>query len=251
MTSIKQFYWPDLDDLWSAKKACRQACSGAIAVGLVTTVAVFLQLKGIKILDGINASGFIDAAVFLVLAFFIYHCSRTAAAIALVLYVAEQVMMGRFSAMGILLTLFFINGVRGSFAYHEFKQGMSREEVQATLKEQKEATEPYVSPLKRAIAWTILIALLGGGGYAYYKHAHPSSSGSSVSIEKVAPQKNTQAAAEKVRASAAVAVAGQQTFKLKNGRTISGRVITNDPVYYTVETSSGKQEVIIKEDLAQ
>ena len=44
---------------------------------------------------------------------------------------------------------------------------------------------------------------------------------------------------------------GTRTFKLKDGRTITGKVLLDDPVYYTVEVPGGRQEIVIKEDIAQ
>lgn len=242
---IKKFFWPEIDTLWSAKKACVQASSGALLVALITSAVTLLQIKGAKIVEGMEAS-FIDAALFFILFIFIYRCSRIAALGGLLLYAAEQIFARHFSAMVLLLTIFFLNGVRGAFAYHEMKKGLSKEEIKQTLKTQKEETEPYVSPAKRAAGLIVLALLIGGGIYWFFstKTSGGNSKNSHVFIE------DSKKPAAETAASPPLPVPGQQSFKLKNGRMITGKIIINDPVYYTVETSSGKQEVIIKEDIA-
>jgi hypothetical protein len=41
-----------------------------------------------------------------------------------------------------------------------------------------------------------------------------------------------------------------RTFQLKNGQIIEGKVLQEDPIYYTIETAAGTQQIVIKEDLA-
>jgi len=41
-----------------------------------------------------------------------------------------------------------------------------------------------------------------------------------------------------------------KTFRLKNGTTVSGKIVLDDPIYYTIESGDGKQILVIKEDIA-
>ena len=85
-----------------------------------------LALAGTK-LFGIDASAFLDAAIFGGIAFGIKRKSRFAAVAGLCLYVLERIYMlqkdgvaGIFT--GIIFTLLFINAVRGAFAYHRLNE---------------------------------------------------------------------------------------------------------------------------------
>lgn len=240
--SLKSFFWPPVDDLWSAKKACIQASSAAFLIGAVTGTVTYLQLKGAALLDGINGGSFIDAAVFLILSFLIYRGSRIAAATAAGLYFYGQILMyqqtHRLPVTAVLFTVFLISGIRGAFGWHEMKKGMSAEEIKETLKTQREETDPQPSLKKRIAAWIVLILLVGAGIWIYKRNA-PSmpGKGSHVMIQD-APVP-------------AAPRPGDRAFKMKNGRTITGKVVADDPVYYTVETPGGKQEIVIKEDLSE
>jgi hypothetical protein len=261
---MSNIFWPGVDDLWSAKKACAQGSSVSLLVGAVTGVLAFMSLSGKQVLPEIDGKNFIDAAIFLVLSFFIYRCSRIAAVVALLLYYFGQVMIFQqtrhFPTSAIFFGLLFVGGVRGAFAFHELKQGLSEEDVREFLKKQREETEPQPSLKKRIVAWTVLI-VLAGGGYWWYRSAAKrpeprmvvkSSSPASVLPEIKIPSIPVPGPQAKSIPPSAVpepSSPGKQIFKLQDGRTVTGRVITDDPVYYTVETSGGRQEIVIKEDV--
>lgn len=254
----KNIFWPQIDDLWSAKKACIQASSGAFLIAIVTGAVTYFQIKGSPLLQGIPSGSFLDCGIFLILGFFIYRCSRIASVAGLIVYAAGQIIMlpqmHSFSVMPIFLALFFIGGIRGAFDYHEMKKGMSSEEIKATLKEQKEATDPAPSLKKRITAWIILVLLVAGGFLIYrMSPAYTKSARSHVVIEDSVPAAVPKKipAVKPVLAEPSKPLPGEQTFKMKDGRVINGRVVGDDPVYYTVETSGGRQEIVIKEDLAQ
>lgn len=242
--------------MWDAKKACIQGSSVALLIGAVTGIVAFMSLKGTPILPGISAASFVDAAIFLVLSFFIYRCSRTAAVAALLFYLYGQAMLfqqtHRNPASALVFGLFLIGGIRGAFAFHELKSGLSAEEVKTALKKRREETEPRPSLTKRIVAWTVLIALAGGGYWWYRSATHPPASRMIVqdlSPKTQSPDTAIKAAPVPENSLPPASSSGKKVFKLKDGRTVSGCVITDDPVYYTVETFGGKQEVVIKEDI--
>lgn len=244
--------WPEIDDLWSAKKACAQASSAAFIVGAVTSVVTYMQLKGTGWTSGLVEGSFIDSAIFFTASFFIYRCSRIASVAGFVIYTAGQAILfaqtQKPSFAAILFVLFFIGGIRGAFAYHEMKKGLSREEIQAALQAQREESAPAPSLKKRITVWIILILLAGVGFFLYQKHQ------SAVSpkglVRPPSPAKVNSKKTDHLALPVSKPLPGERVFKLKDGRTISGRVTADDPVYYTVETSGGRQEIIIKEDLA-
>jgi hypothetical protein len=122
MSNTNKWYWEDVEDIGGAEKAINGGFWAAVIVACITTVVAALSLAGVK-LFGIDASAFLDAAIFAGIAFGIKRKSRFAAVAGLVLYVIERIYMlqrggvaGIFS--GIVFTLLFINAVRGTFACH-------------------------------------------------------------------------------------------------------------------------------------
>ena len=80
---------------------------------------------------GIDSGAFVDAALFLMVAWGIHRCSRIAAVLGLVLYLFERANTAYVSVtssgspnpvMLIVITVAFVNSVRGTFAFHRFKQ---------------------------------------------------------------------------------------------------------------------------------
>ena len=263
---MKNFFWPEIDDLWSAKKACIQSCSILLLSGIVTGVLAFLQFRGISVAGWSSSASFIDSALFFVLAFFIYRCSRVASVAGLIVYVVGQALAFReknYPPAAILFSVLLVSGVRGAFAFHEIKKGLSAEEIKASLKSQQEEADPKPSLPKRITGWVILIAFAAGGFWLYKQSAQhkdsqveiqetveenqKSPTPSAISKEIPAVLQNTGASSSP--SPAAALPSGERTFKLKDGRTLTGRVIADDPVYYTVKTSRGQEEIVIKEDI--
>jgi hypothetical protein len=125
-----QILWPTLDDAESAKKAARQGALFALFIGVGTATIATLNLKGVtyNFLGLSTDASFLHAAVFLILALFIFRFSRVAAILALALYVFERVDLFQraYQTAGpargqsffiILLSPLFVNAVRGTFAY--------------------------------------------------------------------------------------------------------------------------------------
>ncbi|MDP9268517.1 MAG: hypothetical protein M3P27_09380 [Acidobacteriota bacterium] len=116
-------FWPEVTDLESAKKACRTAAGAAFFIAGLTAIVAGIALAGTTVIPGISGWALVDAAIFLVLGIFLRRFSRTAAVIALVLFILERIsMMTQDTSpaslpLGIFLTLMFITGVRGAFAY--------------------------------------------------------------------------------------------------------------------------------------
>jgi hypothetical protein len=122
-----KWYWEDVTDISGAEKAINGGFWAAVIVACITSLVAALSLAGVK-LFGIDASAFLDAAIFAGIAFGIKRKSRFAAVAGLSLYVLERIyMLQRGGAAGIftgiVFTLLFINAVRGAFAYHRLNDG--------------------------------------------------------------------------------------------------------------------------------
>jgi hypothetical protein len=127
----RNFFWPDVSTLEGAHWAARQAAHAAAFVAVATGIAAMLALAGVQFVKslGINGWSLVDAAIFGVVAFYLYKDSRVAAWTGLVLFVVERVFMlvtvpaaRTGPVMAIVFILAFVGGVRGTQALHRFGQ---------------------------------------------------------------------------------------------------------------------------------
>ncbi len=110
----------------SARRAARQAMWGAFFVAIVTGALAFLAGSGLPLIKGVGSTALLDAVIFAALGVGIARMSRAAAVGALVLYVAERIAMapvaGLNPVMMIVMVSCFVQGVRGTWAFHKFRQ---------------------------------------------------------------------------------------------------------------------------------
>jgi hypothetical protein len=101
-----------------------------VFVAAVTALFAVLAIFDIRILAGFSPTALFDAAIFGVAAWRIYRMSRAWAVVGLVGFIFERAYafyQRGFSAgagivVGIFILLAFINGVRGTFAFHKLSQ---------------------------------------------------------------------------------------------------------------------------------
>ena len=128
----KQAFWIAINSKETARQVSRQAvwAAGLVAVITAAFAAFSISQQG-TLPDNFpkaDAWAFWDAGFFAAIAWGIYKMSRVAAVAGLVLYVAEQILMrmdnpkasGSGIFLAVVIVLAFINGVRGTFAYHRF-----------------------------------------------------------------------------------------------------------------------------------
>ncbi len=119
--------WPKIVDLETAVEASRQGVWAALIVTLVTAgITAFNLITGSN-LFGLDASAFLDVFVMVLIAWGVHRKSRFAAVSGLVLYLCAQVILQSARedatigvAIGMILTLMFVNAARGTFAYHKY-----------------------------------------------------------------------------------------------------------------------------------
>lgn len=120
--------FPSIDGTESAQEVARQGVWASLLVAGFTTFFILLSFAGVSFL---NAWSFLDVAAFVAIAYGIHKMSRIAAMVGLALYVAERVVlwsnpMFKPNAVGLIMTIFitfaFINAVRGTFAYHQYRR---------------------------------------------------------------------------------------------------------------------------------
>src|SRR5215471_13046941 len=110
-----------------AEDACRLATWCALAVAGLTAVLALISITGPSLVR-IQPYGFVVAVIFGVIAFGLEKQSRVAAVAAFVLYLIERIYMivqtGSFlgaGALGIVVLIGFLNGIRGTFAMAKLK----------------------------------------------------------------------------------------------------------------------------------
>jgi hypothetical protein len=120
---------PDVSDKDSAEKAIVNGFGAAAFVASVTTIIALISIFLHKPILGIDCWGLFDAMIFAAIAFGIYKKSRASPVAGLVVYVIERVyMMSTNGAptsgviMTFILTMSFVHGIRGTFAYSKFNR---------------------------------------------------------------------------------------------------------------------------------
>jgi hypothetical protein len=124
MANSTKWYWPAVDNRRDAAFAIEEALWAASLVSVITALATVAVITSSGAAAQ-NALGFVDAAIFAGIAYGIRRRSRLAAVVGLVLYVSNVVyafvLTGpRLPLIPAFVTLAFIHGVRGTFAYHKF-----------------------------------------------------------------------------------------------------------------------------------
>ena len=124
---FRRVFWPTYETPDQAMLSARGAASFVLTMAVIVGGVATLNLAGITnhALD-LGASAYFAALVLLVLSFFLFKMSRVAAILTLVVYVGErglQLSSGQAQGQGLLtivLGWFFLNAVRGTFAYRRF-----------------------------------------------------------------------------------------------------------------------------------
>jgi len=118
--------WPEIADAPSARAAARLAWQTAFAVAGFTAFAATVEI--FRLFLGIDPAALLDAALIGVVAWRIQRMSRAWAVVGLVIWLYNMVARfttlaaeGRplaFGLLGVFILVAFINGVRGTFAFH-------------------------------------------------------------------------------------------------------------------------------------
>lgn len=127
MSSSKRtnWIWPSITDTASARKAAKQGFWASLYCGGATLLIVILNIFGVQLFD-FTPWALVDAVLFGIICWGLHKMSRTAAVLGLLLYMFERIdMWSRYGgvgiAMAIIITLMFINSIRGTFAFHNLK----------------------------------------------------------------------------------------------------------------------------------
>ncbi len=122
----KNHLWPDTSHLDGATTAARSGHWAACIVA-IATAGLALYSEFVRPLLIFDIWGLLDSFLFAVIAIGIWRMSRIAAIFGLTLYLGEQWYQWTTDGVGniivaLLLTLMFVNGVRGTVAFHRFNR---------------------------------------------------------------------------------------------------------------------------------
>lgn len=112
--------WPDIYDAASARRVASRAMWAAFACSGITALTAFLSNNGVTIVGDGPTLAFPRAALYGMLAIGIHRISRSAAALTLLIFLIERTQNSGPIALTVVLLICFVNGVRGTCAYHEY-----------------------------------------------------------------------------------------------------------------------------------
>jgi ABC-type polysaccharide/polyol phosphate export permease len=122
------WYWPKIEDEPSAEAATKPAVGASCFVAAVTGLLAVLSIFYHKPIVGLDGWGLVDAIIFALIAWRISKVSRAWAVVGLLMYLLEvgyKLATNPSSALGIVTIIFiltYINGIRGTFAYHQYRK---------------------------------------------------------------------------------------------------------------------------------
>ena len=127
-TTKQNAFWPSVSTIEDARRAAGYGMWAAIIVAVITAgFATWALVSRSTVAGFVDAWAYLDAVLFSLVAFGIFKEARWAAVAGLALYALEKVYQiqatGQFqgAVMTVFLTLFFISGVRGTFALRRLR----------------------------------------------------------------------------------------------------------------------------------
>lgn len=117
--------WPEIMDEESALDASHKAGGWAGFIGAFTALLATISLVTGTTLMGIEGGALFDAALFGIVAWRVWNGSRPWAVAGLTLYLFEigwnLTHHGGFGILTVIVVLALVNGVRGTFALHNYR----------------------------------------------------------------------------------------------------------------------------------
>lgn len=122
-----EWIWPSIMDTVSAKRAAKQGLWASALCAGSTIIFVILNHFGIQMYS-FDMGALVDVFLFIVIGWGIYNMNRFASVAGLFLYLLERIYMWsqyglKNPAIAIIISLMFINSIRGTLAYHKFSKG--------------------------------------------------------------------------------------------------------------------------------
>ena len=270
---MNNIFWPQVDSTEDAKKACGNAAGFAFFMAIATAAMMYFSLQGkADFLKGlVSAESYIDVVLLTLLGFGVSLRSRIASVLLLIYAIANRVIIAQTVGVsgitsGIVQVLFFIGGVRGAFAYHRIRAWERKQEQQdeaagvssklfseppaQNLESPKSKLKKSVVLMNAMIFLTIIVVAVCGVIFFLNKSQKKFAAESDAGKLKV-PTESEVAKILSEQDSQLAASGDQRRFKLITGESVSGKVVVDDPVYFTLETAGGGQKIVVKEDIQE
>jgi len=124
MHKTVEWIWPPVTDTASAQKASKQGLWACAWCAGATLFLIVLSVLGVRLFD-FDMWALLDALLFIVIGWGIYKMNRFAAIAGLALYIIERAVMWseygpKNPVMALIISLMFINSLRGILAYHRY-----------------------------------------------------------------------------------------------------------------------------------
>ena len=116
--NTRNLLWPEIQDATTARQAARQSMWAAFACSGITALSAFLANNGF--VGDAPQLAVLRAALFGMLAIGIGRLSRSAAVLALLIFLVERTQNSGPIAFTVILLVCFVNGVRGTVAFHRY-----------------------------------------------------------------------------------------------------------------------------------
>jgi hypothetical protein len=122
------WYWPTIEDESSAEAATKPAVGASGFFAAVTGLIATLSIVYHRPVLGFNGWSFVDAILFVVIAWRIKRMSRAWAVLGFLIYLLEvgfNFATNKAGAIGVLTVIFiltYIGAIRGTFAFHRYRQ---------------------------------------------------------------------------------------------------------------------------------
>ena len=119
----RNWFWPTIVDVSSAKEAAKGGFWAALFVAVVTAIVATIAMVGHTTIMGAGPWAYVDAALFGLIAWKIKSYSKFFAVAGIVLFIIEKLSLASSQGatglpLALIILLMFINGARGVFAYH-------------------------------------------------------------------------------------------------------------------------------------
>jgi hypothetical protein len=119
-------FWPDISTLEKAEGVAKGSAGIPLFVGSITVLVVLYGYFFSPIL-GITLWALIDASIFSLIAYGMFHINRVVSILGLAFYIWSQVEMlttqgAGFGVLAVFFMIYWFNGIRGAFKFHKLKK---------------------------------------------------------------------------------------------------------------------------------
>lgn len=119
MQTLRGIWWPNICDAKSAKLAASYGVWASILCAFATLLGILFRVRGL------SSNSLVDVFIILLIAWAILKMSRIGSVVGLAWYLCNQIYIWQVLhrqnwVLVALLTLLYVNSIRGTFLYHKY-----------------------------------------------------------------------------------------------------------------------------------